>query len=118
MMEVQFLEENHRKKFAIIPYREYLRLVELVTEESDYRKALKILKNDKDKIVDYESEQILTNPITAKREEFGLSQRDLARRMRVNPSYISRLEKKGANPSKKTLEKVARALGCLTSDLV
>lgn len=38
-MEVHYLEENHQKKFAMLPYRDFLHLLELVTEEKDYQLA-------------------------------------------------------------------------------
>ena len=117
-MEVQFLEENHRKKFAILPYREYLKLIELAADEKDYKKALEVLQNSKDEIVDYDSLLVLENPIASQRKKKGLSQGELARKLKVDPSYISRLESSASNPSKSTLIKVAQALDCSMQDLL
>ena len=44
-MNVQFLIENNRKRFAILPYADFARLVEMATDEADTKRALKILKN-------------------------------------------------------------------------
>src|SRR5713226_7847182 len=49
------------------------------------------------------------------RESRGVSQQDLAERMRTTQSVISRLESGGAKPSLTTLERVGAALG---ADLV
>ncbi len=117
-MDVTFLEENRRKKFAVLPYAEYLRLMELAADERDYRRALKVLRNRRDKVVDYDLEKVLENPIALKRKSLGISQKELAKKMRVDPSYISRLEKPGANPSKTTLLRVAQALDCSVEDLI
>ena len=117
-MNVHFLEENHRKKFAILPYQDFLHLVSLAADEKDYQRAVKVLHNKLDKIVDYQSEDVLKNPILSKRQDLGISQRELAKRMKVDPSFISRLEKSEANPSKSTLLKVAQALGCPVEELL
>lgn len=45
------------------------------------------------------------------REAHGLSQRQLAERMRTTQSVIARLEAGGSKPSLSTLERVASALG-------
>jgi ribosome-binding protein aMBF1 (putative translation factor) len=45
------------------------------------------------------------------RESNGLSQRQLAERMRTTQSVIARLEAGGSKPSISTLERVAAALG-------
>ncbi len=45
------------------------------------------------------------------REAHGLSQRELAERMRTTQSVIARLEAGGSKPSISTLERVAKALG-------
>jgi antitoxin HicB len=45
------------------------------------------------------------------REEHGLSQAALAKRMAVSQQQVAKLERPGGNPSVETLAKVARALG-------
>jgi antitoxin HicB len=45
------------------------------------------------------------------REEQGLSQGALAKRMAVSQQQVAKLERPGGNPSVETLTKVARALG-------
>ncbi len=117
-MEVQFLEENHLKKFVVLPYRDFVKLVEWAADEKDYQKALKVLQNKKDKIVDYDSAELLESPIALKRKEMGISQRELAKQMKVDPSFVSRLEKSSSNPSKSTLLKVAKTLGCSMEELL
>ncbi|QQR79969.1 MAG: helix-turn-helix transcriptional regulator [Deltaproteobacteria bacterium] len=117
-METIFLEENHHKKFAVIPYKEYLYLKELAEEDAAYQKALLVLKNKKDRILDYSQEEVLENPIAKKRQELGLSQSELAKKLKVDPSYISRLEGRDANPSKKSLQKMAAALDCDIEELL
>ncbi len=45
------------------------------------------------------------------REEAGITQAELARRMRVRQQIIARLERPGSNPTVGTLDRVANALG-------
>ncbi len=45
------------------------------------------------------------------REEAGLTQAELARKMRVQQQMVARLERPGSNPTVATLDRVAHALG-------
>jgi transcriptional regulator with XRE-family HTH domain len=54
----------------------------------DYGKAIKIIRNSR-----------------------GLSQKDLADRIKLAPSYISRIEAGERKPTIETLEKIAKKLG-------
>jgi transcriptional regulator with XRE-family HTH domain len=45
------------------------------------------------------------------REAAGLSQRDMARRLRVPQQQVNRLEQKSARPTVLTVERWAKALG-------
>ena len=46
------------------------------------------------------------------REKKGLSQRALATRAGLDPTYISGIERAVRNPSLKSIESLARGLGC------
>jgi transcriptional regulator with XRE-family HTH domain len=53
------------------------------------------------------------------RQERKMSQQDLARRIGVNQSFISKMESgEQINPNAETLKRLARALGCTTDYLV
>lgn len=52
----------------------------------------------------------LARAIRKVRTDASLSQRDLAQRMRLDPSQVSRLESGDANPSWDTVRRVAAAL--------
>ena len=116
-MNVQFLIENNRKRFAILPYADFARLVEMATDEADTKRALKILKNKEDAILLYEPHLVLENPIRKKRLKMGLTQAELARKMKVDTSYVSRIERDGRKISHATLNKAAWAFGCDSEEL-
>lgn len=52
------------------------------------------------------------------REQRGLTQRDLAKKARVNRVTLARLERAMHPPTLDTLERIARALGVKLVDLV
>ena len=54
----------------------------------------------------------LRKEIARARQRAGLSQVELARRMKTTQSTIARLERGGRSPSVKTLRKLAEATGC------
>ena len=56
------------------------------------------------------------NSIRKLRLKKGLSQRALAERSGLDTSYISGIERGVRNPSLKSLESVAKGLGCSISD--
>lgn len=45
------------------------------------------------------------------REQRGLTQKQLAKKVKISPTYISKIEREAANPSLPVLEKLAQALG-------
>lgn len=56
--------------------------------------------------------------IRSLRHRFGLSQRQLALRMQVPRTYVSKIENEKATPTLSSLERLARALEVNVSDLV
>jgi transcriptional regulator with XRE-family HTH domain len=61
----------------------------------------------------------LSGMIKRQRTELGLSQRELAKRVRVSDAYITQLEtRERINPSLHVLKKLAQALKVTVADLV
>jgi transcriptional regulator with XRE-family HTH domain len=52
------------------------------------------------------------------REGKGLSQGDIARKLKLHRSYVSSIERGVRNPSLGVVEKVAKALGVSTDELL
>jgi len=84
--------------FAVIPYAEYVQLVE------DYDANLTIPHDVVAASVDGDS------MIKAWREHLGLTQAELAERLNISQPALAKLEKPEANPRRSTLIKVATAL--------
>ena len=71
------------------------------SRDPDYRAAYEKLR----------PEFALARSLIEARNRAGLTQSELARRMKTTQSVVARLESGRAHPSTKTLEKVARATG-------
>jgi DNA-binding XRE family transcriptional regulator len=94
-------DESGHPAFAVIPYAEYLRLV----EADEYDDNLTVPHAVVSANIDGDS------PIKAWREYLGLTQQELASRMGISQPSLAKLERPDANPRKSTLKKVADALG-------
>jgi len=61
---------------------------------------------------------IFDNKIKVVREKLGISQSELARRLKKKPSEISRWESKAVTPTMKNYTLISEALGCDLLDLI
>jgi transcriptional regulator with XRE-family HTH domain len=60
----------------------------------------------------------VASAIRALRQRSGISQRQLAMRMNVPRTYVSKIENEKATPTLSSLERLARALGVTVPDLI
>lgn len=58
------------------------------------------------------------NLIKQKRFELGISQNELANRTKISRTLLSNIENEKANPTTRTLQKIAKALDVKVSDLI
>ncbi len=71
--------------------------------------------------VDYSREESLPDvagAIRSLRRKFGLSQRELAQRMRVPRTYVSKIENDKATPTIASLERLAEAMATSVADIL
>jgi len=101
----QIIEKDGKPLFVLVPYDEYLILVE--REEAITVPQAVVEKH------------ILENMslIRAWREHRGLSQQEVAQKMGISQSAYSQMEKAEANLRQTTVNKIARALGILPEQL-
>jgi ribosome-binding protein aMBF1 (putative translation factor) len=109
---LQTLFSGDRPTAVLVPFAVYEKLrkqIEAAVE--DYLDAQALEEAQQTPQEDYE----VWNPTHAKikqaRLAAGLTQRQLAAKMGVKQPFIARLEKPGAYPTVRTLEKLAKALG-------
>lgn len=104
--DVQIIEQGGKPAFAVVPYDQWL---EMISERDE-----NILFPDE--VVGYHFEEGLSL-IAAWRKYKNLSQKDLADKLGITQPAMAQIEKPGAKPQRKTLQKVAAALGLSVQQL-
>jgi ribosome-binding protein aMBF1 (putative translation factor) len=115
-LKPKFIEVRRGKRLVILEEAEYERLLDAV----DAAEARRILDDETDPVLDWSEacRELITNRIAEVRRTRDISQRDLAAKLEVQPSTLSRWEKKDANLTLETLRKIAKALGCSVVSLI
>lgn len=110
------LEEGH-PAYVLVPIEEYEQLV----KSSMAGNATQMLKaTHEDAWVDFDSFrlQLAGERIAAARKQAGLTQQQLAKRLKVPQSQVSRIERNPDATTVRTLRKIAKALGVNVAALV
>lgn len=111
--EVQIIKQDGKAAFAVLTYDEYLNLIGEANSSNE--------KDDDVYIPHDVAEQVLLNEMSlmaAWRKHLKMSQKELAQKVGVIQSTISQMEKLGAKPQRRTIEKVAKAMGILPEQLI
>jgi DNA-binding XRE family transcriptional regulator len=115
-MKAQIIEKNGKPEYAVIPYADYLRLLELLEDKADvavlaefheaYQTGRKFLVPAE--IVRRELEGEAS--VKLWREHRGMTQQDLADKAGISKSYLSQIESGKRQGTVDTLSAIARAL--------
>lgn len=115
-MKAQIIEKNGKPEYAVIPYADYLRLLEAAEDKADaavlaefheaYRAGREFLVPAE--ILRRELAGEL--PIRLWREHRGLTQQELADRAGISKPYLSQIESGKRQGTVETLAAIARAL--------
>lgn len=119
-MSVQVIEKEGKPEYAVIPYSEYERLLELAEELADQRAFDKSLDQDEETLSHEMVRRLVEgeNPIRAWRRHRGLTQGELAKRVGRSQSFIAMVEKGDRQPAVPVLARIAQALDVDLDDLV
>lgn len=104
---VQFIEQDGERVFAVLPYQDYLSLI----GETDDSKVY--FPEEVANMVLLEEVSLLA----AWRKHLKVSQAELAKRMGVTQGTISQMERPDSKPQRATIEKAAKALGITPEQL-
>jgi DNA-binding XRE family transcriptional regulator len=109
---LQTLFSGNEPTAVLVPFAVFEKMrKQIETAVEDYLDAKALEEASKTPQEDYE----VVNPTHAKikqaRLAAGLTQRQLAEKMGVKQPFIARLEKPGAYPTVRTLQRLAKALG-------
>jgi ribosome-binding protein aMBF1 (putative translation factor) len=115
-LEPKFVDVGRGKRLVVLAEDEYDRLLDAV----DAAEARRVLADPHDRELDWReaSKDLVTNRIAEARAARGVSQQQLAARLRVGQSTVSRWEAKNANLTLATLRRIAHALDCEAADLL
>jgi DNA-binding Xre family transcriptional regulator len=121
---VQMIERNGRPEWAVLPYEDYLQLVEeaeMLEDIRDYDRIKAEIAAGEQELIPGEVVFALLdgeNPIKVWRVHRGLTQRELAEATGLTASYLSQLENNRRVGTIEALTAVARALSVSLDDLI
>ncbi len=118
---VQFIEKGGKPEWAIIPYEDFLRYQEIVSDAQIIENFQSKLAKGEEEFLpnDYAKRLIMgENAIKVWREFRQLTQIQLAEQVTVSVPYISQLEHGERQPSTSVLKKLAKTLKVSLDDLV
>ncbi|NMC54837.1 MAG: helix-turn-helix transcriptional regulator [Chloroflexi bacterium] len=116
-MTIQLIKRNGEPEWAVLPYEQYLQLVEkaeLLQDIQDYDSIKTALERGEEELIPAEVLNAVLageNPIRVWREYRGLSQSVLAEKTDISVPYLSQLESKKRKGSLKVLSTIAQGLG-------
>ena len=123
-MSLQIIENNGRPEWAVVPYQDYLELVdqaEMLQDIRDYDASKTALDRGEEELVPAEIVYALLdgeNTIRVWREYRGMSQQTLAEAAAISVQYLSHLEAGKRRGSTRVMAALARALRVSLDDIV
>ena len=118
---VQIIKNMGKPEWAVIPYKDYLRLAEFDKMSDQIHSFKKDLASGKEELISNEFAVRLIkgeNPIRVWREYRSFNQAELAKSVGISPPYLSQLERSNRHASTKTLTKLANKLKVSIDDLI
>ena len=123
-MKVQIIERDGNPEWAVIPYKEYVRLVaeaEMLQDVRDYDTTLKAVAQGDEEIIPAKVVYAILdgeNPIRVWREHRQLTQQQLAEAAGISTPYLSQLESGKRAGKTEVLSAIASALDVTLEDIV
>jgi|GEM_PF-651814 len=97
-----FYDKNGRPTFVLVPYKKYLRL-------TGTQSSLHKIQTESE-LVPFEISHYIKNPIRVARVKAGLTQLQLAKRLKVTQGYISKIESRNFAVSDTLMAKINTVL--------
>lgn len=122
-MNVQIIERNGTPEWAVIPYKDYLRLVEeaeMLSDVRDYDNAITAIEHGEELVPGEVAYAILDgeNSIRAWREYRGYSQQQLSDLAGISKPYLSQIETGKRIGTTEVLSSIANALDLTIDDII
>ena len=122
-MNIQVIERNGNPEWAIIPYKDYLRLVEeaeMLNDVLDYDVATEAVKQGEELVPSEVAYAILDgeSPIRVWREYRRYTQQQLSEAAGISKPYLSQIETGKRTGTTEVLSGIAKALDLTIDDIV
>jgi DNA-binding XRE family transcriptional regulator len=123
-MSVQVIEHNGKPEWAVLPYQEYLKLVEqseMLEDIQDFDSVKEAVENGIEETIPARVVNALLDgksPIKVWREYRGLTQQQLAEAAGISIPFLSQIETGKRKPSVGVLLKIASTLRLGVDDLL
>jgi len=114
--EIQIIERDGKPEWAILPYEEYLQLVEqaeLIEDIRDFDKISAAIERGDVELIPAEVVNAILdgkNPVKVWREYRGLTQQQLADIVKISKPYLSQIETAKRTGTTDILSRIAKAL--------
>lgn len=121
---IQLIERDGKPEWAVLPYEEYLKLLEDAEMLEDIRAfdaAKTALENGEDELIPSEVVYAIMdgeNPIKVWREFRGLTQQQLADEVGISKPYLSQIETGKRTGTTEILSAIAKELDLSLDDIV
>ncbi len=122
-MTIQVIQNKGKPEWAVVPYEDYLYLIEqaeMLQDVQDYDAVHSELKKGEEELVPVDVVDALVsggNPIKVWREYRGLSLSDLAKHAGISIPYLSQLETNKRKGSLVVLSAIAQSLQLKLDDI-
>jgi DNA-binding XRE family transcriptional regulator len=123
-MSIQIIERDGNPEWAVIPYKDYLRLVaeaEMLQDVRDYDTILEAVDQGEEETIPAKVVYAIfdgENPIRIWREYRRLTQQQLAEAAGISTPYLSQLESGKRAGTTEVLSAIANALNLTLEDIV
>ena len=114
--EIQIIERDGKPEWAVLPYEEYLKLVEqaeLLEDIRDFDEIRAAIDRGEEELIPAEVVKAILdgkNPIKVWREFRSLTQQQLSNRVGISKPYLSQLETGKRTGTTEVLAAIAKAL--------
>ena len=122
--KIQLIERNGKPEWAVLPYEEYLHLVEqaeMLEDIRDYDAAKAAIERGEEELIPSEVVFAILdggNPIKVWREFRDMSQQQLAEIAGISKPYLSQIENDKRSGTTEVITAIAKALKISVDELV
>jgi len=122
--EIQIIERDGKPEWAVLPYEEYLQLIEqaeLLEDIRDFDTISAAIERGEEELIPSEVVYAILdgeNPIKVWREYRGLTQQQLAGKVKISKPYLSQIETGKRTGTTEILSAIAKALDVSLEEVV